>query len=114
MSSATPVIGALTQPPQVLVICVNFHCEEDITRFVAATLEQTENERLQVVVVDNGSDQAIDPPLSCLAKRDSRVSVLSSEANLGYYGGAAWGLQKYLEARAIPEWIVVSNPDIQF
>jgi len=100
--------------PQVLVICVNFHCEEDIRRLVAETLDQRGSDRLRVVVVDNGSDEAADPPLTALAESDPRVSVVSTGANLGYYGGAARGLQKYLEAMYIPEWIAVSNPDIQF
>jgi len=100
--------------PEILIICVNFHCEEDVRRFVIETLDQRGSDWLRVVVVDNGSDEAVDPPLASLVKRDSRVSVLATEANLGYYGGAAWGLQKYLEARAVPNWIVVSNPDIQF
>ena len=110
----SPVGGAVPPRPLALVICVNFHCEEDIRRFVAETLDQRGSDRLRVVVVDNGSDEAIDPPLASLADQDFRVSVLSPGANLGYYGGAAWGLQKYMETMTLPEWIVVSNPDIQF
>jgi len=112
--TTTNSVKAVSDLPQILVICVNFYCEEDIRRFVIETLDQSERDRLQVVVVDNGSNEATDPPLAALTNRDPRVSVLATEANLGYYGGAAWGLQKYLEARALPEWIVVSNPDIQF
>ncbi len=114
MCDASAVGAAPAVQPQVLIICVNFHCEDDIRRFVAETLDQRGSDRLRIVVVDNGSDEATDPPLIAIGEHDFRVSILSTGANLGYYGGAAWGLQKYLETMSIPEWIVVSNPDIQF
>ena len=39
---------------------------------------------------------------------------MKPERNLGYFGGARLGLDKYLETNAPPDWVVVSNVDIEF
>jgi GT2 family glycosyltransferase len=43
-----------------------------------------------------------------------KVMFLPSPRNLGYFGGAAYGLNRYLESHPLPEWVVVSNVDIEF
>jgi GT2 family glycosyltransferase len=93
-----------------LVLCVNYASDAETAAFVRACLELEGSEHVHVVVVDNSGSFEGPPDL---ASRDG-WSVVRPPENLGYFGGAAAGFEEYLREAAIPEWVVVSNTDIEF
>ena len=97
--------------PEVLVTCVNYHNERETEAFVRKLQEQLVPGSLSAVVVN--SNEAGNPELSSIAGVPG-VKVFDPGRNLGYFGGAAYGLRRYLEENSLPEWVVVSNTDISF
>lgn len=97
-----------------LVICVNYHDEQNTVSFVNEILQQECSDSLRLIIVDNSEGSSSDPRLLHLAKADSRVQVMKAPGNLGYFGGANWALRLYLAGAPLPDWIIVSNSDISF
>ena len=97
--------------PEVLVTCVNYHNERETEAFIGKLGEQRIPGTLSTVVVN--CNEAGDPDLSFIAGVPG-VEVASPGRNLGYFGGAAYGLRRYLEDNPLPDWVVVSNTDIAF
>ena len=95
---------------EVLVICVNYYTDTDTVDYVNSILLQRGAERINIVVVDNNKESVLRGQLPA----DKRIFVYAPGENLGYYGAASWGLRRYLEVRAMPEWVVVSNTDLKF
>ena len=97
----------------VLLICVNFRKPAETQRFVATALEQTLNSSLRLVVVENSpsSDEGGVPES---AQTNPQVKAFATGKNLGYFGGAAAALADHLKSHPMPEWVVVSNPDVYF
>lgn len=98
----------------ILAICINYWNEQDTINYVNALLGQQRHFRLDIVVVDNSGHGEDDCPLNEIESNIDNVHVYKSENNLGYFGGASWGLEKYLTTSEMPEWIIVSNTDIYF
>lgn len=98
----------------VLVLCVNYHNEQNTQDFIYDLLRQEFTSLLRIIVVDNNEGKNLDSRLSTLAEVDPRVRILHPTRNLGYFGAANWGLQKYLTNAPLPNWIIVSNTDISF
>jgi GT2 family glycosyltransferase len=106
--------GSEQAPPtahdDVLLICVNYRKPAETKRFIAGARQQSLNQSLRVVVVDNSprSDQSGAEPLT----DDAHVKTLSPGKNLGYFGAAAFALRDHLQSHPMPDWVIVSNPDI--
>ena len=100
--------------PSVLVLCVNYHNDRDTVAFVKGLLALEASDQLQIVVVDNSVREFPEPKLDSLSSSDPRVRVLHPKRNLGYFGGAAWGLRQHLSAAPLTDWVVVANTDISF
>jgi GT2 family glycosyltransferase len=105
--------SVVTAQDTVLLICVNFRKPVETARFVSSAREQTLKSPLRVIVVDNspfpgegGVPEAV--------KNDSHVTAIAPGKNLGYFGGAAVALAEYLKSNSLPDWVVVSNPDVYF
>lgn len=90
-----------------VILLVNYKNDQE-------TIELTKNilcnfESLDIVIVNNdfGTKKL---------RIDSHPNLLivNSEMNLGYFGGMQYGLEKYLLWREhYPEWIIISNTDIE-
>ena len=102
-----------TTPDDILLICVNYLKPGETQRFVLSALDQTLKSPLRLAVVDNSP-----PPgaggMSDSIKKDPRVRAIASGKNLGYFGGAAAALSDHLKTHPMPEWVIVSNPDVYF
>jgi GT2 family glycosyltransferase len=97
----------------VLLICVNYRKPIETQHFVATALEQTLNSPLRLVVVDNSPfPDGGGVPES--VQSDPHVKAIATGKNLGYFGGAAAALADHLKSRSLPEWVIVSNPDVYF
>jgi GT2 family glycosyltransferase len=98
--------------PSTLTICVNYHNDEQTVHFVQGLLALRGVPDQKVIIVDNSEPPAVNSPLRDLARTDRRIWLRWPGKNLGYYGGAAWGLREHIKEFALPEWIIVCNTDI--
>ncbi len=97
----------------VLTICVNYRNDEETVTFIRGVLRQEGDFNQKVLVVDNSVPPRVDGPLYRMPESDGRVSVRSPNGNLGYMRGAAWGLREYTRQYGLPDWVAVSNTDIE-
>jgi GT2 family glycosyltransferase len=93
-----------------LIICVNYHSDEATEKFVNTALELEQSEELKIIVVDNSENREKKYLLS--KSQDNRVEIILPPNNLGYFGGANYGLDIFLRKNSLPEWVIVSNVDI--
>lgn len=89
-------------PPKVAVVIVNWHSEKLLAQTLAALNEQTRTPD-RVVVVDNGSDEAI--PIGIIDK--SPAAVMTMSGNLGF----AVANNRAIEQLSALDWIALLNPD---
>lgn len=93
-----------------LIICVNYNSDEATETFINTALNLEGSENLKIIVVDNSEDR--EERKFCSKILDHRVEIILPPKNLGYFGGANYGLEIFLRDNSLPEWIVVSNVDI--
>ena len=93
-----------TAPPSVRVICVVFHPGDELEVF-ARTLATASASPVDLVIVDNGTDQAVSRDV---ADRFG-ARLLVTGANLGYGRGANLGA----EGSTSP-WLLVANSDLEW
>lgn len=98
--------------PSILTICVNYNNDKETQQFVSELLIQKGDFSQKVIVVDNSESPSLDSPLYSLFKSDSRVLIINSGKNLGYFGGAALGFREYSKEFPLPDWVIVCNTDI--
>ena len=98
---------------QILFILVNYFNEEDTISFVRNQVMKQSFRNFVVVIVDNGSKEL--NSLSNLAGAYSNVYLFASPKNLGYLGGAHYGLEMYMKSNpGLPDGIILSNSDLEF
>lgn len=102
------------QIPSILTICVNYHSDKQTVCFVQGLLAQRGICDQKVIIVDNSEPPMVDSPLCDLACIDRRIWLRRRGKNLGYYGGAAWGLREYIKKFPLADWIIVCNTDMEF
>ena len=99
--------------PEILFILVNYFNDEDTISFVRCQVMKQSFKNFDVVIVDNGSKDL--NSLYKLAEMHSNVYLFASPKNLGYLGGAHYGLEMYLKSKpGIPDGIILSNSDLEF
>lgn len=98
----------------ILTICVNYKNDIETANFLKNILLLNGYMEQTVLVVNNSHPLNESPNILLKYACDHRVIVKYSKNNLGYFGGANWGLQEYLRENILPEWIIISNTDIEF
>ncbi len=95
----------------VLILCVNYRNDAETSAFVRAAANLP-SRAANIVVISNSPSEKTGglEPLNNI----EGVQVLFPEKNLGYFGGAAYGLSSYLDTHPLPDWVIVSNTDIEF
>ncbi|TMD73816.1 MAG: glycosyltransferase family 2 protein [Chloroflexi bacterium] len=112
-SEAAAVPAVETARDDLLLICVNYRKPVETARFVSSAREQTLNSALHVIVVDNSPPDG-EGGVPEAVRDDPHVTTIAPGKNLGYFGGAAVALSGYLKSNALPDWVIVSNPDVYF
>ncbi len=103
----SPPVNAAALAQTVLLVCVKYGSDAETAQYLES-LRQLQGQRsLQVLVVDNTVGAKPDE-----GSKDSDVTLLRTEENLGYFGGARTGLSLYLREHPLPDWIIVSNVDL--
>ena len=100
--------------PTVVVIGVNYGTDAMALRFVRSLVRASHNSHVTLVLVDNTERTDSSELFSNIRAEDPRALCVKSSRNLGYFGGANFGLAKYLETHEPPDWVIVSNVDIEF
>lgn len=90
----------------VLLICVKYGADNETERYLESIQTLQSRNGLHVLVVDNtvGGTWAI--------SSHSDYQAVQAPGNLGYFGGARFGLSLYLEQNPLPDWIIISNVDL--
>ncbi|WP_028050202.1 glycosyltransferase family 2 protein [Cellulomonas sp. URHD0024] len=88
----------------VRVVCVVFHPGDELAAF-ARTLATASTRPVELVLVDNGTDQSV----SAAVAAEFGAHLLVAPANLGYGGGANVGAQG-----CTAPWILVANSDLEW
>lgn len=100
-------------PARLLFLCVNYTDDADALALINSVRNQTVAEYIDSIVVDNTERAKSTGRLKAEWPLSPRAMLLEPGTNLGYFGGAAWGLRQYLATHSIlPEWLLLSNPDI--
>ena len=100
--------------PDVLIITVNYRGADATAAFLESVSRLDEFQRAHVMVVENGSNDGSAQKLRPLVVGKANIELLESDTNRGYFGGANWALQRYLERGSALDWVVICNNDILF
>jgi hypothetical protein len=93
--------------PDTLFIAVNYNTQDHAIRFVESLMRQ-EITSWECLIVNNGG-----PTDKLDATAGTGTQIITPPSNLGYFGGARFGLSLWLKERGcVPLWTVVSNVDI--
>lgn len=92
------------------MLVVNYFSSESVRSLVASAEGRADQVDLRIVVVDNSCDDAEWSRLTDVARASEELSLVRSEANLGYAGG------NNLAYRSCHDWkpdaVLVVNPDV--
>ena len=97
---------------EVLIIAVIYNTPRETLRFLESIVAHN-FPGVKVVLTDN-SEQTDEKFRSELQDIMPGVFYIKNNVNAGYFGGAAIGLNAFLQSNKLPEWIIVSNVDIVF
>lgn len=88
------------------MICVKYGADKETERYVDSLRTLQSRKALHVLVVDNTADS------TWATSSHSDDQAVQAPANLGYFGGARYGLSLYRQQNPIPDWVIVSNVDL--
>jgi GT2 family glycosyltransferase len=91
----------------VLLICVKYGSDTETAQYLESLRKLQGQRNLQILVVDNTVGARVSEPAT-----ERNLTVVRSEENLGYFGGARSGLSLYLREHPLPDWVIVSNVDL--
>lgn len=105
--------------PSVLILVVSYRNNAQLLRFLTqkALLSAPSSCSLSIVTVANGLSQIEQVSLRAATEAQQQkfpLTLLASDANPGYFGGAAKGLAAHLASHPQPDWVIVTNDDIYF
>lgn len=91
-----------------LINVVNYKSPNECIEFINCVLSCADSSFIKINIVDNSN---------CFNKIKTNfsqnVEIIYPHKNLGYLGGANFGLEKFKdENHVIPDWVIVSNSDI--
>jgi GT2 family glycosyltransferase len=88
-----PAVWAGTEMPKASIVVVTYN-NLVLTRLtLESTLANTDEGAYELIVVDNGSDEATRHYLSVLASRNQQICVIHNERNRGFAAGTNQGLE---------------------
>lgn len=96
-----------------LLITVNYKGTSSTIDLLASIHRAEDSCRVDVLIVDNGSQAEERSKLQEAVARYPNVKLVNSDKNRGYFGAAKFGLDHYLEqGHVLPNWTIVCNHDL--
>lgn len=92
---------------KILLICVDYNSTSETTNFINCLQDMPG--KPEIILVCNSGSQQFDS-----LKIKHNVHVFDFERNAGYMHGAYLGYQAYVESNDVPDWVILSNTDIDF
>lgn len=98
-----------------LVIVINYSNEAEVIEYARMLSLQSESDYIQLVIVINKrSNDAKANFEEHLKGIDLRIKLVDPQENLGYLNGVLYGYRMFTkEDGKSPEWVIVSNTDIE-
>lgn len=90
---------------KVSVIILNYHVA-DLTIKCILSVKKSTYENIEIIVVDNNSNDGLDKKLENFPK----VVFIQSKENVGYSGGNNFGIKRALEGGV--DYVFILNPDV--
>jgi GT2 family glycosyltransferase len=97
-----------------VIITVNYKAADSTLNFIESTSRLDGFTAVDVIIVDNGSADGSAARIRQSISNLVNVSLFESRVNRGYFGGANWALQQYLNRGFMPDWVIVCNNDVVF
>ena len=89
---------------KVAVVILNFKVKDEVIECVQS-VESSTYKNVEIIVVDNNSDDGIDEAI----KKFAEVDFIQNQENLGYTGGNNMGIKRALYKKA--DYVFILNPD---
>ena len=96
-----------------LIIAVNYKTDDHAAQ-LARSLACYSNQDLAIVLVDNSERDDPEAFARMIHEVNPDIQCVRPPANLGYFGGANFGLKQYLVDFPLPQWVIICNVDIEF
>ncbi len=107
--------GSTIVPKPVLHIAVNYKTPARAHGFVNRFCRsRSGSESTSLIIVDNSDGEQRGMLSAELDRRCPGVHCVTAPSNLGYFGGARFGLEVAQRGDSIPEWTIVSNVDLSY
>ncbi len=98
--------------PKILFIVINYYNETEVGDFVTHLSKQSIND-YQILIVNNGSKNL--KVLEHITDSNTHASVIHSDKNHGYFGGAALAFNSWINQHSqLPDFVILCNTDIEF
>jgi len=100
---------------KIALIGVSYNSDPSAIRFIEglSTLLLDDVE-FTIILVDNTERHNSEVFFNQIHAKNKHVICIKAQDNLGYFGGARLGLSTYLEKNEYPDWLIISNVDIEF
>jgi GT2 family glycosyltransferase len=103
-----------TARARILVLVVHYRSSRAILEMFHSLGWLNGNNDVELVIVDNASGSEELMKIRPVIEEFSNGRLLESPKNQGYFGGARFGFDRYLEQKGdLPDWVIVCNHDIQ-
>lgn len=101
---------------RIVNIVIYYANEDEVFVYAKNLSKQTEARNISLVVVVNKEGSiGLNSFENKLSEIDLDILVFNPNKNLGYMNGLIYGYNQYIEAtKDIPNWVVMSNTDIEF
>jgi len=97
----------------VVVLGIAYRSNAQALSFARQIMDNEVGQNPYLVLVDNSEESDLASGLSQSEREQCDLIVQASGNNLGYFGGAAAGLNMFLSTHQLPDWVIVCNVDIR-
>jgi GT2 family glycosyltransferase len=97
----------------ILIIAVIYNSFNDTIRYIKS-LEKFEEKNIKLILADNSEISPDSNFITLLKSTKLNIDYFKIWKNLGYFGGAKLSFDNYIKSNSLPQWVIISNVDIEF
>lgn len=94
---------------KLLFVCINYNNEEEVKKYLENIKKTIKNPK-EIIVVNNSLTKNLDKILNI---EGLIINIFTPYNNLGYLNGLFYGINEYKKSKELPQWIILSNSDIE-